>query len=353
MEQKESRTCNRCGETKPIAAFVFNARSGNYLFYCSDCDKKYHQEYYHKLREKNASVAVEIDPNATKICRECREEKPLSEFNFDKGTAKFINTCKSCKAKYTKGYYAEHTEERKDYAKKYREANKDKIDEYQANYRVENAEQRRAYSRQYEKDHPDEVRARRKAYRQAHKEEFRERDRQYAETHKEQIAKRYKEWAKANAERISQYGKEYRAKNAPRIAAKRREYDRLRRPQIREYMRNKRNTDPLFKLSTQVRNLINKSLKNRGYGKDTHTYEILGADYETVWEYLKRTWADNYGTEWNGESYHIDHIVPLATATTKKEVQKLCYYKNLQLLKPRDNLVKNKNLDWTLTPETK
>lgn len=349
MEQREFRTCNRCGETKPITAFVFNTRSGNYLNYCSDCDKKYHQEYYRKCKEKNASVVVKIDPNSTKICRDCKEEKPLSEFSFDRATAKFCNTCKSCKAKHTKDYYAKHTEERKKYAKKYAEDNREKVRARRKEYYDAHAEYARAYSRQYEREHQDEVREKRRAYRQAHLDEFRQKDRLYNQTHKEQIAAHSKEWYRAHKEQILQYNKEYRVKNASEIAAKRREYDKQNRPRITEYLRNKRANDPLFHFSVQVRNLIRVSLKNKGYSKGTHTYEILGADYKTVWAYLKQTWADNYGTEWNGESYHIDHVIPLATATTKKEVERLCYYKNLQLLKPKDNLVKNKNLNWSIT----
>lgn len=286
--------------------------------------------------------------NEVKTCIKCHETKPLSEFTFDRRTNKHINTCKACKVLIAKQNYLKNKEKRQAYAKEYREANKEKIDAYQANYRAENAEQRREYSRQYNRDHQDEIKVKRKAYRQAHKDEFRERDKQYAETHKEQIAKRYKEWAKANAERLAEYSKQYRKANAEAISEKKRLKDKENRPRINAYIKNKRATDPLFKLSTQVRGLIRISLKNRGYGKDTHTYDILGCDYETLWQHLKKSWLDNYGTEWNGEPYHIDHIIPLATAKTEQEVKDLCYYKNLQMLKPRDNLVKNKYLNWQL-----
>lgn len=65
-------------------------------------------------------------------------------------------------------------------------------------------------------------------------------------------------------------------------------------------------------------------------------------------EYLENTFFNNYGYKYNGEDIHIDHITPLATATTIKEVEKLCYYTNLQMLKPEDNLEKGKKLDWSL-----
>ena len=347
------KTCTKCGKTKSIAEFAFNARSGNHLNTCLECHKKYHQAYYEKRKAENANKVVKVDPNATKVCIKCRVEKPLTEFGIDRANAKIVNTCNACKALTTKQNYLNNKDKRLAYAQEYREANKDKIDKYQSNYRLENVEQRRAYSRQYNKDHQAEISVKRKAYRLEHREEFRERDKEYARTHKEQIAKRYKEWAKDHAEQLAEYNKRYRAENAEIISKKRQEYDKKNRPRIRAYIRKKRETDPLFKLSTQVRNLINKSLKNRGYGKDTHTYEILGCDYETLLEHLKQSWLDNYGTEWNGEPYHIDHIIPLATAENEKDVKDLCYYKNLQMLKPRDNLVKNKSLEWELNKESK
>lgn len=283
-----------------------------------------------------------------KTCIKCGVEKPLTEFSFDKRTGKYINTCKACKCLITKANYEKNKEKRKAYAKAYALENQEKVRAYRKEYYDAHAEQARAYSRQYEKDHQDEVREKGKVYRQAHKDEIRERDKKYYETHKEQIAKRYKEWAKDHAEQLAEYNKLYRTANAEAISRQRQGYAKENRKKITNYYLNKRESDPLFKVSTQVRGLIRISLKKRGYGKDTHTYDILGCDYNTLWEHLKKTWKENYGTEWNGEDYHIDHIIPLATAKTEQEVKDLCYYENLQLLKPKDNLVKNKSLEWEL-----
>ena len=50
---------------------------------------------------------------------------------------------------------------------------------------------------------------------------------------------------------------------------------------------------------------------------------------------------------------YIDHIVPLATATTENEVLKLCHYKNLQLLTAEDNLAKGSLEDSTISQKQK
>ncbi len=288
------------------------------------------------------------EQNKTKKCIKCGETKSLDDFSFDKRTNKYINTCKACKVLIARQHYLKNKDEKLAYAEEYRKSHKAEIDEYMANYRAENADERRAYSRQYHADHRDEVNAKHRAYRKAHRAEFSERDKEYARTHKEQIAKRYKEWAKDHAEQLAEYNKQYRSANAEEIRIKRQAYDKKHRKRITASFIKRRNEDPLFKLSTQVRGLIRTSLKKKGYKKDSHTYEILGCDYATFFEHLKATWRNNYGTEWQGEDYHIDHIIPLATAKTRQEVLDLCYYKNLQMLTPRDNLVKNKSLEWQL-----
>ena len=347
MEQIDNqKTCKNCGETKPIEEFVFNARSGNYLNSCLECHKKYHQEYYKQRKMENANRKIVVNPNETKVCIKCGIEKSLTEFSIDRANATIANICKACKALATKQYYLENKEERKAYAKAYVASNQKKVKAYRKEYYDAHAEQAKEYSRQYNINHKDEVRAKSKLYRQEHKDEIRERDKRYAEAHREQIAERRKKWVAEHAERIAEYQKKYQIENAEAISERRKEYSKKNRKKITSYYLNKREVDPLFKLNTQIRGLIRISLKKKGYSKDTHTYEILGCDYETLWQHLKQTWLDNYGEEWNGEDYHIDHIIPLATARTEQEVKDLCFYKNLQLLKPRDNLVKNKSLDW-------
>lgn len=100
-------------------------------------------------------------------------------------------------------------------------------------------------------------------------------------------------------------------------------------------------------------NTCNDCLKkyNSDYSKNekSKSYKILGCDYKFLNNYLLQTFKDNYGYEWDEkEPVHIDHIIPLATAKTEKEIIKLCHYKNLQLLKAKDNLKKGSKLNWIL-----
>ena len=109
--------------------------------------------------------------------------------------------------------------------------------------------------------------------------------------------------------------------------------------QQKDYL--KRNTDPILKLKDRLRNNIKDSFKIKKYIKGKKLEEIVGLNINELVEYLLNTFVQNYGYEYAGqEPVHIDHIKPLATATTVLEVEKLCHYTNLQLLKAKDNLQK-------------
>ena len=99
----------------------------------------------------------------------------------------------------------------------------------------------------------------------------------------------------------------------------------------------------------QARGAISDSFRHRGFKKTTKAALLTGLSSTELTEYLLKTFKDNYGYEWDGvESVHIDHIVPLATAKTSQDIERLCHYSNLQLLKAKDNLKKNSKLDYNI-----
>lgn len=225
----------------------------------------------------------------TKICSKCNIEKPLNEFQFRKDTRKYRSMCIRCnylqRKEYKDKYYQEHKE---DY-KKYRESRKEYFKEY--------------FKKNYESKREEKIEKKRTFY-QENKEKFKK----YQEEHKE----------KRNAYKRYEYKLKYK-------------------------------NGSIFKIKQQYRNIILKAFKRFGYSKNTQAYKILGCDYETFMIYLKTTFKNNYGYEWNEiEPVHIDHIVPLATIKNEEDLFKLNHYSNLQLLKVKDNLDKSDKIDWFL-----
>jgi hypothetical protein len=101
--------------------------------------------------------------------------------------------------------------------------------------------------------------------------------------------------------------------------------------------------NPLHKLKRLLRDRIKKAIK-RTYleGSGIKNLGCTVADLKMYLESLFQpgmTW-DNYGLR----GWHIDHIVPLASAKTSDELAKLCHYSNLQPLWWIDNLKKGAKL---------
>lgn len=94
----------------------------------------------------------------TKICKYCKKEKELND--FDKKKKWYLNYCKECRKVKRKQYYRENREEEikrakkyqlenkehvKEVSKKYRDKNKNKIYEYNKQWEIKNKDRRRQY----------------------------------------------------------------------------------------------------------------------------------------------------------------------------------------------------------------
>lgn len=233
----------------------------------------------------------------TKICNKCNVEKNIEEFRYRKykNIYYYVSICKKCE----------------------REENKIR-------------------SRKYHYEHRDEILIKQHERYKNNKEKYAERNRQYRIN---------------NIDKIKEYEKKRSAKRLqdPIYLEKKRinreKYKTTRNLKERE----KRKNDLIYKLKTEVRNMINNSFSRKEKQKSKHTEELLGCNIEFFIDYLLQTFKNNYGYEWDKkEKVHIDHIIPLATADTEEEVMRLCNYKNLQLLKAKDNLKKGSKINFNL-----
>ena len=118
------------------------------------------------------------------------------------------------------------------------------------------------------------------------------------------------------------------------------EYRKLNKDKIAKYTREKRKIDPLFKLKSYLRTRIWSILKKDKY---KNTEELLGASFKEVQNHIESTFTE--GMTWkNYGKWHVDHKIPLASAKTKEEVEKLCHFTNLQALWAEDNFKKHSKL---------
>jgi hypothetical protein len=189
---------------------------------------------------------------------------------------------------------------------------------------------------------------RKRIYRENNREKIREADRIYRENNREKINAKNRERDKLNREKNNERRRKWVLVNKEKENARKRKWRKDNASSTRE-KDNLRNRiwrsrqiieNELFALKSRVRRAIGKSLKNKGYTKKSRTHEILGCDYETFAAHLEAQFVD--GMNWdNRDKWHIDHIIPLASAQTEEDVLRLNHYSNLQPLWAEDNLLKS------------
>lgn len=219
-----------------------------------------------------------------KRCSQCKEEKELIEFNKYKSSKDgHRSNCKSC-------------------SRLYREKNKERDKEY----RKKNKDKRAEYDRGRDKG---KVKLNKIIYYTLNKEEI--------------LSKRKEHYVKNKSKKL-EYQKQYQTNN---------------RESRNKYLSERRSSDVLFKLVTNIRNLINNSFYEQEYSKNSKTQQILGISFEELVIYIESkfeswmTW-ENRGL-YNGKAnygWDIDHIIPLSSAKSENDLVLLNHYTNLQPL---------------------
>lgn len=139
------------------------------------------------------------------------------------------------------------------------------------------------------------------------------------------------------------YLKEYYQKNKAKILKQSKQYfkdnQKIKQDKNNKRYKERRQTDPVFRLATNLRRNIRAVFSKNCFSKNSKTQVILGCSFEEFKRYIEskfESWMnwDNYGL-YNGEpnfGWDIDHIIPSSTAKTEEDVIKLNHFSNLQPL---------------------
>jgi len=272
-----------------------------------------------------------------KVCTKCKVEKELTDFYKDKKNKidGCFYICKECSKEYSR----KNKERDSNRNKKYYKENKEKIDLRNKKYREDNN-----YTKKYYSKNKKDILSKNKKYYNNNKEEILLQKKEYAENNKDEIKQTKRKRYLKNKESVIETAKIYYKNNKDKInEAKRKYYLKNKKSIVRrvcEYERNRIKTDPLFKMKRYLRTRTYIAFKNKGYRKTSKTQEMLGIDWEVAKQHIERQF--NKGMNWNnyGE-WHIDHIIPLSSASTSERLKELCHYTNLQPLWAEDNLSKS------------
>lgn len=142
--------------------------------------------------------------------------------------------------------------------------------------------------------------------------------------------------------------RKFLAKHKERLKAVTRVYNKKAQPRAAAWRRHKIATDPVFALACRVRARIREALRDRYIKKSQKSTDIVGCGWGELRDHLESKFVD--GMTWdNMKLWHVDHIIPLATAKTEEQVFALCHYSNLQPLWAGDNLSKSSKLNYQHT----
>lgn len=107
----------------------------------------------------------------------------------------------------------------------------------------------------------------------------------------------------------------------------------------KSYMVERRKSDPLFRLAKLLRGRTHSALKSKNLAKKQSLNEYLGCSIDFLKSYLEAKFQP--GMTWENHGlWHIDHRVPVASATNEQELYSLFHYANLQPLWAAENMSK-------------
>lgn len=279
------------------------------------------------------------------VCRICEYSKPLDEFrkncSYKNG---HLSICKVCEKERVSINN-----------KKYRESHIHSLNEYAAEYRLANRDKIKAAQKRFYTKNSDSLKTKNQNRYLENKEDISIKNKELRSTPKYKAYR--KEYVKNNRERINELKRKnrnpeaYKAwtrKNEHELKAKRKDRYEANKSQIFSYIYNRKKKDPLYNLKFILRSRIYNALKRKSWIRNSPNEEILGANYATVKDHIESLFVD--GMSWdNHGDWHIDHIVPLASARNNEEIIKLFHYKNLQPLWKEDNLKKSDSLNYKVS----
>jgi hypothetical protein len=161
-------------------------------------------------------------------------------------------------------------------------------------------------------------------------------DKKWRDSNKEHLSLKHKNWSEKNKEHLTEYHKKWRTENV----------DKWRKTK-RDYEKNRKDSDPLYKLVANFRTAIWTVLKESNVDKYGHYFDILQYTPEELIIHLEKqfkddmTW-DNYGI------WHVDHKLPITSFDIQEmgdeEFMKCWSLDNLQPMWGEENIRKSNKI---------
>jgi hypothetical protein len=146
-----------------------------------------------------------------------------------------------------------------------------------------------------------------------------------------------------NKEKVFESKRRYRAKNAEKIKLIKQKYGVENRDKIAKSLAKRRANNPIVRMANSMRRSIRRYL-DAGQKGEMSSFEIIGCSKDNLRKHLESKFRDGMTWQNYGKHWHIDHIVPLISSKSVKQIKRLCHWTNLQPLTAFENISKGSKL---------
>jgi hypothetical protein len=162
-------------------------------------------------------------------------------------------------------------------------------------------------------------------------------NKKYRKKNKEKLSEKHKFWYENNKDKWNDYIKEYREKNIDKI-----------RQIKRNYEKNRKTADPLYKLISNFRTAIYQVLKESRVDKNQSYFDVLQYTPKELISHLEKLFTNGMTWENYGE-WHVDHKLPITSFNVQEmgdeEFMKCWLLDNLQPLWGDENIRKSNKIN--------
>jgi hypothetical protein len=161
-------------------------------------------------------------------------------------------------------------------------------------------------------------------------------DEKWRNSNKEYLSQNHKKWSETNREHLKEYHQKWREKNINKY-----------RKTKRDYERNRKSNDPIYRLISNFKSAMSTVLKESNVEKNRHYFDILQYTPEELIIHLELQFKDTMSWDNYGE-WHVDHKLPITSFNIEemgdKEFMKCWELENLQPMWGEENIRKSNKI---------
>lgn len=208
-------------------------------------------------------------------------------------------------------------------------------------------EERNAYMREWRKQNREKIREQNKKYREANRDKIYASHKEWRDKNRDHLNEQQRERYRENPQAFKARKDKYISTHQEEVKESRHRYKTENRQKCTDYERTKRQSDPKYRFRSSFISLISQYLRRHGYTGGKKIWEVVGCDFDTFLAYISDQFEEGMTLENYGHSkgcWNIDHIIPICTAKSNEDLERLNHYTNLRPMWSTDNYKKSRKM---------